>query len=57
MALPRKLKHLNLFGDSQNWIGVAEEFTPPNSAANLKNTVAAACQAPLISIWGWMMTH
>lgn len=28
MALPRKLKHLNLFGDGQNWLGVAEEFTP-----------------------------
>lgn len=28
MALPRKLKHLNLFLDGDNWIGVAEEFTP-----------------------------
>lgn len=28
MALPRKLKHLNIFVDGDNWIGVAEEFTP-----------------------------
>lgn len=29
MALPRKLKHLNLFLDGSNWIGVAEDYTPP----------------------------
>ncbi|TNJ06606.1 phage major tail tube protein [Aeromonas veronii] len=29
MALPRKLKHLNLFMDGGNWIGVAEDYTPP----------------------------
>ncbi|MCS6241364.1 MULTISPECIES: phage major tail tube protein [Shewanella] len=28
MALPRKLKHLNVFIDGDNWIGEAEEFTP-----------------------------
>ena len=28
MALPRKLKHLNLFMDGDNWIGVAEDYTP-----------------------------
>ncbi|MFQ2439972.1 phage major tail tube protein [Aeromonas caviae] len=28
MALPRKLKHLNLFQDGENWIGVAEDYTP-----------------------------
>lgn len=27
MALPRKLKHLNLFMDGGNWIGVAEDYT------------------------------
>ena len=31
MALPRKLKHLNMFLDGDNWIGVGEEYTPPNS--------------------------
>lgn len=29
MALPRKLKKFNLFGNGENWIGIAEEFTPP----------------------------
>lgn len=28
MALPRKLKHLNIFQDGENWIGVAEDYTP-----------------------------
>jgi len=28
MALPRKLKHLNMFADGDNWIGKAEDFTP-----------------------------
>lgn len=28
MALPRKLKHLNLFIDGDNWVGLAESFTP-----------------------------
>ena len=28
MALPRKLKHLNMFLDGDNWIGVGEEYTP-----------------------------
>ncbi len=28
MALPRKLKHGNIFMDGENWIGVAEDFTP-----------------------------
>ena len=26
MALPRKLKHGNIFMDGENWIGVAEDF-------------------------------
>ncbi len=28
MALPRKLKHLNMFMDGGNWIGVSEDYTP-----------------------------
>lgn len=28
MALPRKLKHGNIFMDGENWIGVAEDYTP-----------------------------
>ncbi|MGY0155925.1 phage major tail tube protein [Edwardsiella tarda] len=29
MALPRKLKHLNLFNDGNNWQGVVESLTLP----------------------------
>ncbi|HDQ0793745.1 TPA: phage major tail tube protein, partial [Escherichia coli] len=27
MALPRKLKHLNLFNDGNNWQGIVESLT------------------------------
>ena len=36
MALPRKLKHLNQFLDGENWIGVAEEYTPAKLAMKLE---------------------
>ncbi|MFL9694789.1 phage major tail tube protein, partial [Aeromonas veronii] len=29
MALPFKLKRLNIFLNGDNWVGVAEDFTPP----------------------------
>ena len=29
MALPRKLKHLNLFNDGNNWQGIIESLTLP----------------------------
>ncbi|WP_421329619.1 phage major tail tube protein [Aeromonas veronii] len=28
MALPRKLKRLNVFLNGENWVGEAEDFTP-----------------------------
>ncbi len=28
MALPRKLKNMNLFADGESWVGLVEEFTP-----------------------------
>lgn len=42
MALPRKLKHGNIFMDGENWIGVAEDFTRPSWARNSKPIAAAA---------------
>lgn len=36
MALPRKLKHLNLFLDGDNWIGVAEDYTPAKLTTKLE---------------------
>lgn len=32
MALPRKLKHLNMFLDGDNWAGIIESFTPASLA-------------------------
>lgn len=29
MALPRKLKYLNMFNDGENWMGIVESFTLP----------------------------
>lgn len=37
MALPRKLKHLNLFIDGENWIGIAEQFTPATLSKKWEN--------------------
>lgn len=36
MALPRKLKHLNMFLDGDNWIGVGEEYTPAKLTLKLE---------------------
>lgn len=36
MALPRKLKYLNMFLDGDNWIGVGEEYTPAKQALKLE---------------------
>ncbi|WP_372941443.1 phage major tail tube protein [Shewanella sp.] len=32
MALPKKLKHMNVFVDGVSWVGVAESFTPASLA-------------------------
>lgn len=32
MALPKKLKHMNVFVDGTSWAGVAESFTPASLA-------------------------
>lgn len=37
MALPRKLKYLNLFIDGNNWQGIVETFTLPKLARKLEN--------------------
>ncbi len=36
MALPRKLKYLNLFNDGNNYIGVVEEMTLPKLSRKLE---------------------
>ena len=42
MALPRKLKHLNIFQDGENWIGVAEDFTPAKLSQKFEAIAAVA---------------
>ena len=42
MALPRKLKHLNLFNAGDNWQGLIESVTLPKSPASSKSIAAAA---------------
>lgn len=37
MALPKKLKQLNMFGDGENWIGRAEEYTPAKLSRKTEN--------------------
>ena len=36
MALPRKLKHINLFLDGGSWIGVVEDYTPATLSQKLE---------------------
>ncbi|MFG0835508.1 phage major tail tube protein [Aeromonas bivalvium] len=36
MALPRKLKHCNIFMDGENWIGIAEDYTPAKLGQKLE---------------------
>lgn len=36
MALPRKLKHGNIFMDGENWIGIAEDYTPAKLGQKLE---------------------
>lgn len=36
MALPRKLKFMNVFFNGDNWVGQAEQFTPAKLARNLE---------------------
>ena len=51
MALPRKLKNMNLFADGDNWQGLIEEFTTAKLTKKLKTTGAAAWLALLVSTW------
>lgn len=37
MALPRKLKNMNLFADGDNWQGLLEEFTTAKLAKKFEN--------------------
>ncbi|MEQ5220488.1 phage major tail tube protein [Providencia alcalifaciens] len=36
MALPRKLKSMNLFNEGQNWVGIVEEMTLPKITRKLE---------------------
>ncbi len=36
MALPRKIKNLNLFLDGNNFVGVVQSFTPPKLARKME---------------------
>ena len=37
MALPRKLKHLNIFNAGNSWMGIAESVTLPKFTRKLEN--------------------
>lgn len=37
MALPRKIKRLNVFIDGQSWVGEAEDFTPAKLSRKFEN--------------------
>ena len=59
MALPRKLKHLNIFNAGNNWMGIAESVTLPEiHPQKLENyRGGGTCLVQSVLIWGWMMAR
>lgn len=47
MALPNKLKHLNIFTEGDSWIGVAEAFTPAKLTMKTEAYQGAGMPAPV----------
>ncbi|MFU5016692.1 phage major tail tube protein, partial [Pseudomonas aeruginosa] len=47
MALPKKLKHLNLFNDGNSYIGVAKSVTLPKLGRKLESFRAAGMDGPV----------
>jgi P2 family phage contractile tail tube protein len=47
MALPKKLKHFNLFGDGNNWQGQIASLTLPTLARNMEEYRGAGMDAPV----------
>lgn len=57
MALPRKLKHLNIFNAGNNWMGIAESVTLPKFTRKLENYRGGGMPVQSVLIWGWMMAR
>ncbi len=57
MALPRKLKHLNIFNAGNSWMGIAESVTLPKFSRKLENYRGRHARFSRYRIWGWMMAH
>jgi len=47
MAMPRKLKHLNLFNDGLSYVGQVEEATLPNLARKMEDWRGGGMNAPI----------
>ena len=54
MALPRKLKRLNVFLNGDNWVGEAEDFTPAKLTRKFEAYRGGGMGVPSTSTWGWM---
>ena len=53
MALPRKLKHLNLFNDGNNWQGIIESLTLPKFTRKFEKYRGGSTHCTLS---GWKVT-
>ncbi len=47
MALPNKLKNMNLFGDGESWLGQVTETTLPKIARQMEDYRGAGLDAPV----------
>lgn len=54
MALPRKLKHLNLFNDGNNWQGIVESLTLPKFTRKYEKYRGGGMPGQWMWIWGLM---
>ncbi|MGJ8517589.1 phage major tail tube protein [Carnimonas bestiolae] len=54
MALPSKLKAMNLYGNGDNWQGQVATVTPPklqrNMNGSLKNIIAGLSKRPELTV-------
>ncbi|QIE87026.1 phage major tail tube protein [Pseudomonas nitroreducens] len=47
MAMPRKLKNMNLFNDANSFLGVSKSVTPPKLARKMESFRAAGMNGPV----------
>lgn len=53
MAMPRKLKNMNLFNDANSYLGVAKSATPPPLSRKMEGYRGGGMNGPVKADLGW----